>query len=299
MQIPSTWPDVLERLRPKRTVAVVGATDTGKSTFCGWLVQTLAEESPTGLVDADVGQTTFGPPTTVGGKVFRNSAPVKDDLRPSALAFVGSTSPQGHLLQTVLAAQQVCDHLRCDHAHRVVVDTTGKTYQNNATDIVFGNPQPGSTFDNCNVIGSGVAHRAYYMRGIDNVTVKNCKTDLTNTNWNGIFGADAPGGGYLGLNLHLHGCHFKYPDLSSSSFYPIMVAGIDGSNLQTGGRITDNIFEYTGGTSGTKSIYFDWGHYIYTGNTFLASGSGGGHAAESVNNAIVLPATITNYNFRY
>jgi len=125
MKIPSTWPDVLERLRPKRTVAVVGATDTGKSTFCRWLVHTLAEESPTGLVDADVGQTTFGPPTTVGGKVFRNSAPVKDDLRPSALAFVGSTSPQGHLLQTVLAAQQVCDRLRCDHAHRVVVDTTG------------------------------------------------------------------------------------------------------------------------------------------------------------------------------
>ena len=123
--VPPSWRDCVEALEPCRTVAVLGATDVGKSTFCQWLVQTLTRRGPVGLVDCDVGQTTLGPPTTIAGKVFDARPTRWADLRPPVMRFVGSTSPQGHLLQTVAAAKYVCDRLRSLSPLHIVVDTTG------------------------------------------------------------------------------------------------------------------------------------------------------------------------------
>ena len=58
---------VLEAVRRARVTMVVGASDTGKTTLTAYLAGALAARGETvAVVDADVGQSEIGPPTTVG-----------------------------------------------------------------------------------------------------------------------------------------------------------------------------------------------------------------------------------------
>lgn len=119
---------VEEAAHSKRTVLLVGGIDTGKSTMARRLLEAgLREGRPAALVDADVGQKTVGPPATVTLKLVR----AERDLEPAtlevpdALSFVGSTSPQGHLLQVVTGVAELHRRARDEGAELVVVDSSG------------------------------------------------------------------------------------------------------------------------------------------------------------------------------
>ncbi len=63
---------------------MLGARDTGKSTFCRFLTETSMQcGRSTALLDTDVGQKTIGPPACV----------TMSDARGLSLAFVGTTNP--------------------------------------------------------------------------------------------------------------------------------------------------------------------------------------------------------------
>jgi polynucleotide 5'-hydroxyl-kinase GRC3/NOL9 len=123
------YDEVIEKALARRgVIMLLGGLDTGKST----LARRIAGRAIDGglvaaLLDADVGQSTVGPPTTVGLKLCRD----RPDLDPAALAradhlaFVGATSPQGHLLPLVTGARLLLDRAREASADLVVVDTTG------------------------------------------------------------------------------------------------------------------------------------------------------------------------------
>ncbi|MGH2676281.1 MAG: Clp1/GlmU family protein [Actinomycetota bacterium] len=123
------YDEVIARAASRRGVTMlVGGLDTGKSTLARRIARAGVEAGVlVGLLDADVGQSTTGPPTTVGLRLCRTAA----DLEPEALAradhlaFVGSTSPQGHLLPLVTGARLLLDRARASGAEIVVVDTTG------------------------------------------------------------------------------------------------------------------------------------------------------------------------------
>ncbi len=123
------YDEVIARAVSRRGVTMlVGGLDTGKSTLARRIARAGVEAGVlVGLLDADVGQSTTGPPTTVGLRLCRTAA----DLEPEALAradhlaFVGSTSPQGHLLPLVTGARLLLDRARASGAEIVVVDTTG------------------------------------------------------------------------------------------------------------------------------------------------------------------------------
>jgi polynucleotide 5'-hydroxyl-kinase GRC3/NOL9 len=107
---------------------LVGGLDSGKTTLARRIAAAGLEAGSTvAILDADVGQSTVGPPTTVGLRLCRSS----EDLEPDALAkadeivFVGSTSPQGHLLPLAVGARRLLDRARAEEAELVVVDTTG------------------------------------------------------------------------------------------------------------------------------------------------------------------------------
>jgi len=111
-----------------KTVVLIGGLDSGKSTLAHKLLTRATEHGRvTAFVDADVGQKEVGPPTTVGLKMVRSA----DDLRPEGLAvpdavnFVGSSSPQGHLLQVVSGTGRLVGIARDLGADLVVVDTSG------------------------------------------------------------------------------------------------------------------------------------------------------------------------------
>ena len=119
---------VEEAVRGKETVLLVGGLDTGKTSLARQLLAAALEAGrPGAYLDADLGQKSVGPPTAVTAKLIRSV----EDLEPERLAvedvlwFVGSTSPQGHLLPLVTAIAQVHRRLREEGASFVVIDTSG------------------------------------------------------------------------------------------------------------------------------------------------------------------------------
>jgi polynucleotide 5'-hydroxyl-kinase GRC3/NOL9 len=97
--VPSSWEKAATELLslPKPvTVMVVGGMDSGKTSFCTFLVnEAVKRKMATGIIDADLGQSDVGPPSTVGFNYVPE--PVKDlfDIDAQDAIFVGSTSPSG------------------------------------------------------------------------------------------------------------------------------------------------------------------------------------------------------------
>jgi polynucleotide 5'-hydroxyl-kinase GRC3/NOL9 len=105
---------------------IVGAGDTGKTTLAAQLASALAARGiRVAVVDADVGQSEIGPPTTVGlGAVTRPLTRLRDaDL--IALDFIGDTSPVRRIGPTADATGRLVRRaLAAGFAH-VIVDTGG------------------------------------------------------------------------------------------------------------------------------------------------------------------------------
>jgi len=115
-------------VRHKRTVLLVGGLDTGKSTLSRMLLRAGVDAGrPTAFLDADVGQKTVGPPATISMKVVRSVADLEPDALATAdaLSFVGSTSPQGHLLPVVTGVVALAQRARDGGADLLVVDSGG------------------------------------------------------------------------------------------------------------------------------------------------------------------------------
>lgn len=110
--------------RAEGTLLLLGAADTGKTTVLDALVKRLARRQPVAVVDADIGQSHLGPPTTIGWTVRARSTAQAAELWPHGIAFVGDITPMGHLLQW-LAALALCVERARQAARTVLIDTPG------------------------------------------------------------------------------------------------------------------------------------------------------------------------------
>ena len=105
---------------------VVGAVDTGKSCLCAFLACSLAERGfKTAVVDADVGQSDIGPPTTVGLGEASPEVSSLSECKVLALHFVGHCSPEGFLLPTLVGTVRLAKEALEQGFEQVIVDTTG------------------------------------------------------------------------------------------------------------------------------------------------------------------------------
>src|SRR5207237_9941448 len=102
-----------------------GGMDSGKST----LGRKIAEAAARGgrvvaYIDADLGQKTVGPPTSVTLRVLREAGHADSESMtvPDALYFVGSTSPQGQLLPLVVGTGRMLTRAWVTEADLAVVD---------------------------------------------------------------------------------------------------------------------------------------------------------------------------------
>lgn len=122
---PPAWGAVTEEILDSGgVVAVIGAGDVGKSTFCwGLAARSAAAGNRVALIDTDLGQARVGPPATIGLALMGPHA--EPDPTPAALAFVGSTTPHQHLLPTVVGLRKLGDLAREEEPQHVIVDTCG------------------------------------------------------------------------------------------------------------------------------------------------------------------------------
>ena len=127
LQIPKEWQSHIDDITGfPGTVVVVGAIDVGKTTFCALLAnQGIEAGIPTAVVDADMGQSEIGPPTTIGMGLAESPFQTIGDLGPKSLYFVGSTTPVGNLLASVAGTKLLVDKARGFGKELVIVDTTG------------------------------------------------------------------------------------------------------------------------------------------------------------------------------
>ena len=137
--IPSTWQGLVASIgREKGVVMVLGGIDTGKTFLSHFLIEEFVENGiVTALVDGDIGQSTIGPPTTIGIALFKEVPKDFEKIEPLFMRFVGSTSPVGHLLQTIIGLKKMVDKAVQLGAEIVVVDTTGFVSGDIARELKF------------------------------------------------------------------------------------------------------------------------------------------------------------------
>jgi len=107
-------------------VVLLGASDSGKTTLSRILAEHWRAAGRTlGLVDGDIGQSSIGPPATVGLAIVSPNRPLTPNPSPLTMYFVGSTSPPGHFLPLILGTQALVREAIARGADIVLVDTTG------------------------------------------------------------------------------------------------------------------------------------------------------------------------------
>ncbi len=117
-----------DAVRTKHTVLLVGGLDTGKSTLSrSLLTAALAAGRSPAYLDADVGEKSVGPPATIALKRVASPADLEPDRFAVAdrLSFVGSTSPEGHLLPILAGIATLHRTALEEGADLVIVDTSG------------------------------------------------------------------------------------------------------------------------------------------------------------------------------
>jgi polynucleotide 5'-hydroxyl-kinase GRC3/NOL9 len=96
--IPQSWVRSVQELlnvqtRPT-TAIVVGRVDTGKSSFCTFLInRLLGENKRVAILDGDLGQSDIGPPSTIAYAQVKKPNTDLFNLRAKNAVFIGETSP--------------------------------------------------------------------------------------------------------------------------------------------------------------------------------------------------------------
>jgi len=127
--VPSSWDDAAKELLSLKkpvTVMVVGGMDSGKTSFCTFLAnEAVMKKWNTSVIDADLGQSDVGPPSTVGFNFV--TEPVKDlfDIDAQDAVFVGSTSPSGAINKVIEGLIQLKDRVMEAGVDFLVINTDG------------------------------------------------------------------------------------------------------------------------------------------------------------------------------
>ncbi len=123
--VQSVHAEAAGELAQARMVMLIGAIDTGKTAMAKRIIQEAIGAGKTvGYVDADIGNTTTGPPTCVGLKMVGDATGLAQLTEADGLHFVGGISPDRLVLQQVIATAAMARQAR-QQSDLVVIDTTG------------------------------------------------------------------------------------------------------------------------------------------------------------------------------
>lgn len=128
--VPQSWVKAFEELLNAQTkpttVLVLGAVDSGKSSFCTYMVnRLLREKRKVAVLDGDLGQSDIGPPCTVAYTIV--AKPVTDlfNLNAKGAFFVGVTSPSTVINKVVQGLATLKEEILNHDPDFIFVNTDG------------------------------------------------------------------------------------------------------------------------------------------------------------------------------
>jgi polynucleotide 5'-hydroxyl-kinase GRC3/NOL9 len=127
--VPPSWENAAKEvlsLKKPVTVMVMGGVDSGKTSFCTFLAnEALRKKWKTGVIDADLGQSDVGPPSTIGFNFV--SEPVKDlfEIKAENACFVGLTSPSGAVNKVIEGLTELKNKVMEADVDFLIVNTDG------------------------------------------------------------------------------------------------------------------------------------------------------------------------------
>ena len=124
---PKEWFALLDVLTEEKGMAILlGGTDTGKTTLANFLIFNLCQRGlRVALVDADIGQSTLGPPATIGLAQFKSDPNWGVVMASPEIFFVGSTTPEGHFPLHLKGVKRMVNKAISYATDLILVDTTG------------------------------------------------------------------------------------------------------------------------------------------------------------------------------
>ena len=122
---PPQWLALAGELLKGRIILVLGSVDTGKTTLVTYLANSLVKRGKrVAIVDADVGQSDIGPPTTIGLGLVESPIKKMREAKRLAMYFVGAISPEGYLLPMVVGTKKMVEK-GLSFADLILIDPTG------------------------------------------------------------------------------------------------------------------------------------------------------------------------------
>jgi len=128
--IPSSWVKSFEELLKIQstpvTAIVLGTVDSGKTSFCTYLInRLLREKKKVAILDGDLGQSDIGPPCTVAYSLV--TKPITDlfNLEAKNAFFVGVTSPNTAIDKVIEGLASLKKEISSSNPDFIVINTDG------------------------------------------------------------------------------------------------------------------------------------------------------------------------------
>jgi len=128
--IPNSWENaantILEQKSQPVTVMIVGGIDSGKTSFYAYLAnKALKEKRSVTIIDADLGQSDVGPPSTIGS--CRVTKPIRDpfEIGAESICFVGVISPSGAVPKVIEGISNMKEKALKRGVNILIVNTDG------------------------------------------------------------------------------------------------------------------------------------------------------------------------------
>jgi len=128
--IPESWQaavnTVLTNESEPAVIMIVGAIDAGKTSLCTYLANmSLRKKRSVTIVDADLGQSDLGPPSTIGS--CRITKPIRDpfEIETEDIRFIGVTSPSSASSEVISGIAEMTGKALRLGADLVIVNTDG------------------------------------------------------------------------------------------------------------------------------------------------------------------------------
>lgn len=139
INIPNEWKAAAEEIAGRGgPVLVIGAPDSGKTTFLLYLTRYLCSLSrQVAWIEGDPGQPFIGPPAALSLALYSEPGDVLKNRPPLAMSFVGNTSPVGHLLEMLSGLRRLVDRARLYNPDFILINTCGLVAGGAARELKF------------------------------------------------------------------------------------------------------------------------------------------------------------------